>query len=146
MSRGGIARGGALRATTGTASVTGPVTLAGASPVWINVTGTQLNLSQTGAGNAVTNTAGFTKTGSGILELGGANANTGTGAVNIFEGTLQLNKAAGTAAIAGGAITIGPLRRRLDRGRACRRSRRASPSTARRAAFLGSRTCIRAAN
>jgi len=43
----------------------------------------------------------------GTLELTGAGANTFTGGLNVNDGTVLLNKAAGTAAIAGGSVNVG---------------------------------------
>jgi autotransporter-associated beta strand protein len=53
------------------------------------------------ANNFGASTAGLTKSGSGTLTLSGASANTYTGLTTINAGTLNLNKSANTAAIAG---------------------------------------------
>ena len=57
-------------------------------------------------GGAISGTGVVTKAGTGTLTLSGSGANTYTGKTTITQGTLELNKTAGTNAI-GGDVTIG---------------------------------------
>jgi autotransporter-associated beta strand protein len=54
----------------------------------------------------ISGTGTFTKTGTGTETLGGAQANTFSGTLVVQNGTLTLNKTAGTNAIAGGTIQV----------------------------------------
>ncbi|MEZ5433042.1 MAG: hypothetical protein R3F31_18165 [Verrucomicrobiales bacterium] len=56
--------------------------------------------------NATLATQNYAKMGDGTLVLGGSAANSGTGAVSVTAGTLELNKTSGTAAAVNGALTI----------------------------------------
>ena len=56
------------------------------------------------AAGAISGTGGLTKSGSGTLTLSGPNANTYAGLTRVTDGTLQLNKSAGSGSVAGELI------------------------------------------
>ncbi len=90
-----------LGSDAGTLTVTGDVNL-----------GSSQTLTATGAGNlnlagALNGSSGVTVAGTGTLTYSGTSSNSYTGSTLINSGTLQLNKTAGTNAIAGGTVTIG---------------------------------------
>jgi fibronectin-binding autotransporter adhesin len=90
-----------LGSDAGTLGLTGDLSL-----------GSGQTLTATGAGNidlsgAITGSGNLTQAGAGMLTLSGTTANSFNGATAINNGTLQLNKTAGTNALAGGAVTIG---------------------------------------
>jgi autotransporter-associated beta strand protein len=90
-----------LGADAGTLTVTGDFNL-----------GSGQTLTTTGAGTitlsgGLNGASGLTQAGTGTLELAGSTANSHTGTTAVNNGTLQLNKTAGTNAIGGGALTIG---------------------------------------
>jgi fibronectin-binding autotransporter adhesin len=90
-----------LAADTGSAlNATGPVTLGGHTLTVAGTGGTTLSGNITGSGN-------ITKTGTGTLAFAGTGANSFGGALNINDGTVLLNKSAGTHAVAGSALNIG---------------------------------------
>ncbi len=68
----------------------------------------QVDATSVTATNLITTGTGIlAKTGTGTLQLAGANANTHSGVVTVNQGTLELNKTAGVNAISGSALTIG---------------------------------------
>jgi autotransporter-associated beta strand protein len=96
--------GGTLATSTGSSSVTSPMTITGAST--IDVDGTQLTLS-----NTVSGSGSLEKEGSGTLIL--AAANTYTGATTVNAGTLAITNvgalgasSAGTTVNAGGTLDL----------------------------------------
>ncbi len=123
----GVAGAGALQGVSGTSTLSGTVTLAGATTVGATtgntlalgaISGPNQNLSTTGAGNV--NLTGALTTGTGTLTIGNSGtttmtgaANTSTGTTTVNAGTLALNKAAGTTAIAGN-LTVNAGTVRLD--------------------------------
>jgi autotransporter-associated beta strand protein len=123
----GVGGNGALQAVSGTGTLSGTVTLAGATTVGATsgntlalgtVTGAGQNLTTTGAGNV--NLTGALTTGTGSLTIGNSGTTTMTGAANTYTGTttvnagtLVLNKAAGTTALAGN-LTVNAGSVRLD--------------------------------
>lgn len=122
--------GAILAATTSgntTSTLAGAVTLTGATTVGATATntlalgavnGTNQNLATTGAGDVnltgaiATGTGTLTAGGSGVVTMSGA-ANTYTGTTTVNGGTLVLNKAAGTTALAGN-LTVNAGTVRLD--------------------------------
>lgn len=123
----GVGGNGALQGVSGTSTLSGTITLTGASTVGATagntlalgaITGTDQNLATTGAGNL--NLTGAITTGTGTLTVGGSGTTTMTGAANTYTGTttvnagtLVLNKAAGTTALAGN-LTVNAGTVRLD--------------------------------
>jgi fibronectin-binding autotransporter adhesin len=94
---------GAIRNVTGNNTLSGPVTLAGTTTIGVNG-GTSLTIS-----NSISQTAansGLTKLFPGNLILSGNSPNTYNGTTAVNEGTLTLNKSAGTDAF-GGPLVIG---------------------------------------
>lgn len=90
-----------LGSDAGTLTVTGDINL-----------GSSQTLTTTGAGSinlggALNGSSGLTQAGPGTLTLSGTTANSYTGATQINNGAIQLNKTAGTNAIGGGTVTIG---------------------------------------
>ena len=74
--------------------------------------GTANILTVAGTGNtdlagSINNTGAITKTGTGTLTFSGTGANSFGGALNINDGTVLLNKTAGTNAVSGSAINVG---------------------------------------
>ena len=74
--------------------------------------GTANILTVAGTGNtdlagSINNTGTITKTGTGTLTFSGTGANSFGGALNINDGTVLLNKTAGTNAVSGSAINVG---------------------------------------
>ena len=92
---------GAVRNIAGANSTTGTVTLAGTSTIGVDLA-SSLNINSviSGGGNGVNKLLG------GTLRYSGGTANTYTGTTTVFEGTLELNKTAGVAAVAG-PLTVG---------------------------------------
>jgi len=85
----------------GTLTATGPLNL-----------GSGNILSVAGVGNTtlsgdINGSSALTKTGTGTLTLSGTGANSFGGALNLNDGTVLLNKTAGTNAISGSAINVG---------------------------------------
>ncbi|MDI1251289.1 MAG: autotransporter-associated beta strand repeat-containing protein [Lacunisphaera sp.] len=123
----GVGGNGALQAVSGTGTLSGTITLAGATTVGAtagntlalgSVTGSGQNLATTGAGNL--NLTGALTIGTGSLTVNNSGTTTMTGAANTYSGTttvdsgtLVLNKAAGTTAIAG-QLTVNAGSVRLD--------------------------------
>jgi autotransporter-associated beta strand protein len=121
----GIANAGALQNGVGVNTVSGTVTLAADALIANNnltdaftidvpagnaIVGTGANLSVNATGDVVVNGAialgsgSLTKLGAGKLTLGGSAASTGTGAVLVNAGTLELNK---TATAINGPLVVG---------------------------------------
>jgi autotransporter-associated beta strand protein len=90
-----------LGADAGTLAITGDINLGSSQTLTTTGAGT-LNLS-----GALNGASGVTQAGTGTLMLSGSTANSYTGTTAVNNGTLQLNKTAGTNAIGGGALTIG---------------------------------------
>ncbi len=86
----GISNGGALIGTGAGASFAGAVTLLGTTAVEV---GSGAQLSMSGIINDGGNGFGLTKTGGGVLTLGGANSYSGATTVNGVGGTLRLGAA-----------------------------------------------------
>ena len=114
----GISAGGALRNISGTNSLAGAITLAGATRINSDsgtltlsgtVGGNTQNLTVGGAGNTTlsgvvgTTSGSFTKDGAGTVMLSGAN--TYTGATTISEGVLNIRNATALGTAAGG-VTV----------------------------------------
>ena len=90
-----------IAADTGSAlTATGAITLGSNTLTVTGAGGTTLSGNITGAGN-------ITRAGSGTLTLAGTGANSFGGALNINDGTVLLNKTAGTNAVAGSALNVG---------------------------------------
>jgi autotransporter-associated beta strand protein len=85
--------GGTLSTSTGTSSVTAPMTITGAST--IDVDGTQLTIS-----NTISGTGSLDKEGAGTLVLSAAN--TYTGATTVDQGTLAITNAGALGTTTGG--------------------------------------------
>jgi autotransporter-associated beta strand protein len=85
--------GGTLATSTGTSSVTAPMTITGAST--FDVDGTQLTIS-----NTISGTGALDKEGAGTLVLGAAN--TYTGETTVDQGTLAITNAGALGATTGG--------------------------------------------
>jgi|GEM_PF-1585714 len=116
----GISNTGAIRNLSGNNTLNASLSLTGATTIGSD-TGTltltsQLslayNLTTTGSGNLVisgdiNNSGGVTKNGSGTLTFSGSSANSFTGTLAINDGTVVLNKTAGTNAIGGAPVNIG---------------------------------------
>ena len=122
ISGSGISSTGAIRNLSGTNTLNSAVNLnanstLGSDAGTLTVTGdvnlgAGLTLTTTGAGNltlagAVYGSSGLIQAGPGTLTFSGATANSYSGATQINDGTLALNKTAGTNAIAGSSVTIG---------------------------------------
>ena len=108
MGAGTLTLGGDVtaNASADTAIISGNLSLGSATRSFNIASGAanpDLTISAIISGNAG---VGITKTGSGSLRLSGSGANTYDGTTTVEEGLLELNKAAGTEAIAG-ALTIG---------------------------------------
>jgi len=118
----GVGSTGAIRNTSGTNTLNTALTLGASSSIGADAgtltvngdvtLGTGQSLTSTGAGNvtlngAINGASDLVKSGSGTLTLGGTTANSYSGTTTVNDGTLQLNKTAGTNALAGGAITVG---------------------------------------
>ena len=122
ISGSGIGTTGAIRNISGNNTLNSAITLNASSTLGsdagtLNVTGdinlgSGQTLTTTGAGSinlsgALNGSSGLTQAGPGMLILSGTTSNSFTGATQINNGTVQLNKTAGTNAIAGGTVTIG---------------------------------------
>jgi autotransporter-associated beta strand protein len=90
-----------LGSDAGTLAVTGDINLGSSQTLTTTGAGT-LNLS-----GALNGSSGLTQAGPGMLQLSGTTSNSYTGNTAINDGTLQLNKTAGTNALAGGTVSIG---------------------------------------
>ncbi|HWA28786.1 MAG TPA: autotransporter-associated beta strand repeat-containing protein [Lacunisphaera sp.] len=117
----GVGATGAIRNLSGSNTLGGQLNLGGNTTIasdagTLAATG-QVNLGAnvltvTGAGDtnlsgSVTNTGSVTKTGAGTLTFSGTGANSFGGALNVNDGTVVLNKTAGTNAVSGSAINVG---------------------------------------
>jgi len=118
----GIGSTGAIRNLSGTNTLNSAINLNASSTLGsdagtLNLTGnfnlgSGQTLTTTGAGainlsGALNGSSGLTQSGPGNLTLSGTASNSYTGATQINDGTLYLNKTSGTNAIAGGTVTIG---------------------------------------
>jgi autotransporter-associated beta strand protein len=119
----GIGGTGAFRNISGANSYTGALALSGASTVASDGgsltlsgavslgTGTTLTTRATGGdlifSGTITGSSDVMKTGSGTVTFSGSGANSYGGTTTVAEGTLQLNKTAGTNALGGGPVVVG---------------------------------------
>lgn len=118
----GIGSTGAIRNISGTNTLNSAINLSASSTLGsdagtLNITGdfnlgSGQTLTTTGAGNlnlsgALNGSSGVTHAGPGTLTFSGTTANSYSGTTVVNDGTLQLNKTAGTNAIGGGTVTIG---------------------------------------
>ena len=117
----GASTNSAIENLSGANSLGGTITLSGNTTVasdagTLTLTGDvglgARTLTASGAGNinlsgAISGTGKFIEAGGGTTTLSGTTANTFSGTTTINDGTLQLGKTAGVAALGAGAITIG---------------------------------------
>jgi len=118
----GVGGTGAIRNLSGNNTLTAALDLGGHTTIaadagsltvsgQVNL-GTANILTVAGAGDttlngAINNTGAITKTGAGTLTFSGTGANSFGGALNLNDGTVVLNKTAGTNAVSGSAINVG---------------------------------------
>ena len=87
--------------STGTATLSGSVSMEKGTEVSVGTSGAEGVLS-----GAISGNGGLTKTGLGTLTLSGANANSYTGSTTVNGGTLKLHKTTGNAIASGAGNTI----------------------------------------
>ncbi len=117
----GVGGNGAIKAVSGTGTLTGTTTLSGSTAIGATagntlsiatINATNQHLTTTGAGNVTL--AGAITTGTGTVTINSTGTTTMSGAANTYSGvttvnagTLVLNKASGTNSIGAGGLVIG---------------------------------------